>query len=291
MRPLLRLARIQWQIFRHEPLALISAVMVIGFVVVAIFGPAFAPHDPEEMLRSGSGELLYLSPPSSKHWLGTTNVGGDVFSQLLVGARVAVSVGFFAALLVTVVGTLVGLIAGYYRGWVDDLLMRLVDVAYSIPFEPLAIVLLALVSRSFWSVVLAVSLLSWRAPARVIRTQVLTMVERPFVKAARVSGASNWRIMLKYLAPNVLPISFVYVATTFGNAVLAEATVSFLGFGDPDNISWGAIMQLAYSAGAVRTAWWWILPPGICISVLVASIYFLTRAYDEVLNPRLRGQT
>lgn len=284
----MRVLREQWRILRRDSLALGSVIVLLLFLLLALLGSKLAPYGPGDMVRDGSGNLLSLQPPTWSHPLGTTDLGNDVLSQLMVGARVAVTVGFVAALVVTLIGMMVGLLSGYYGGWVDEGLMRIVDIAYSLPFEPVAITILALVSPSYWSIILAVSLLMWRAPARVIRTQVMDLVHQPYVKAARVAGASDLRILLQHIAPNVLTVGFVYVATSFGNAVLAEATVTFLGFGDPTSVSWGSMLQRAYAAGAIRQAWWWVLPPGLCIALLVSGIFFLTRAYDEVVNPRLR---
>ncbi len=272
----------------EDKLALIGAVVLAVLIGVAIFAPALAPYDPLESVLKPDGGLAYLEPPSSAHWLGTNTLGRDLFSQVLVGTRVALMVGFVAAFLVTLVGTTVALLAGYYRGFVDDVLMRLVDVAYSIPLEPLAIVVLSFLEPSIWNIILVVAALAWRAPARVIRAQVLSLVERPFVKAARVSGAGDPRIIFLHIAPNIFAISHVYVAITFGWAVVAETSISFLGFGDPRAISWGQILHQAFLSGAIRLAWWWAVPPGVCIMVTVMSVFFIGRAFESVLNPRLR---
>lgn len=271
-----------------DPLAKTGFIILTCFVVVGIFAPYLSPYDPKQMIDRPDGSLAFLSPPSPRHWLGTTDLGRDVLSQVIMGTRVALIVGFLAALLVTVIGTLIGLLAGYYRGWVDDVLMRLVDLAYSIPFEPFAIVLVGLLEPSIWTIIIAISLLTWRAPARVIRAQVLSVAQRPFVKAARVAGASNFRIIFVHIAPNILPLTFVYMTIEFGIAIVAEASVSFLGFGDPHVESWGKTLQLAFLTGAIRKAWWWAIPPGLCITLIVLSVFFLSRAYEEVINPRLR---
>lgn len=272
----------------EDKLGLAGAVVLAVLIGVAIFAPAIAPYDPLESVIKPGGDLAYLEPPSRAHLLGTDNLGRDLFSQVLVGTRVALIVGFVAAFLVTLVGTTVALLAGYYRGIVDDILMRLVDVAYSIPLEPLAIVVLSFLKPSIWNIIMVVAVLSWRAPARVIRAQVLSLVERPFVKAARVSGASDLRIIFLHIAPNILAIAHVYIAITFGWAVIAETSISFLGFGDPRAISWGQILHQAFLSGAIRLAWWWAVPPGVCIMVTVMSVFFIGRAYELVLNPRLR---
>lgn len=275
---------------REDRLALAGACVLAVLVVVAIAGPWLAPYGPLESTTRADGRLAYLEPPSREHLLGTTNLGRDVLSQVLVGTRVALIVGFLAALLVTLVGTTVALLAGYYRGWVDDALMRLVDVAYAIPLEPLAIVVLSFLKPSIWNIVMVVAVLAWRDPARVIRAQVLSLVERPFVKAARVTGASDARIIFLHIAPNILPLCHAYVAIAFGWAVIAEAGISFLGFGDPQQLSWGQILQQAFLSGAIRRAWWWTVPPGVCIMLTVLSVFFIGRSYEPLLNPRLRAR-
>jgi peptide/nickel transport system permease protein len=278
--------QLRW--LQGDVLAQTGFIILTGFVVVGIFAPYLTPWDPQQMINRPDGSLAFLDPPSARHWLGTTDLGRDVLSQVIMGTRVALIVGFLAALLVTVIGTVIGLVAGYYKGWLDDLLMRLVDLAYSIPFEPFAIVLVGLLEPSIWTVIIAIALLSWRAPARVIRAQVLSVAQRPFVKAARVAGASDFRIIFVHIAPNILPLTFVYMTIEFGIAIVAEASVSFLGFGDPQVESWGKTLHLAFLTGAIRKAWWWAIPPGLCITLIVLSVFFLSRAYEEVINPRLR---
>jgi peptide/nickel transport system permease protein len=282
--------RVALQPLVKDRLALAGAMVLMVLVTIAIVGPWIAPYGPLDSTTGPDGRLAYLEPPSRAHLLGTTNLGRDVLSQVLVGTRVALIVGFLAALLVTVVGTTVALLAGYYRGLVDDVLMRLVDIAYSIPLEPLAIVVLSFLEPSIWNIVMVVAVLAWRDPARVIRAQVLSLVERPFVKAARVAGASDARIIFLHIAPNILPLSHAYVAIAFGWAVIAEAGISFLGFGDPTALSWGQILQQAFLSGAIRRAWWWALPPGVCIMLTVLSVFFIGRAYETLLNPRLRAR-
>ncbi|MBI4491971.1 MAG: ABC transporter permease [Chloroflexi bacterium] len=268
--------------------------MVLGLVVLAVFlvvaaiGPAVAPYDWMQINRTDRGATVGLQPPSDRFWLGTTNMGRDIFSQVLVGTRGALAVGGAAALSVVTIGLLIGLLAGYFRGWVDSVLMRLVDLAYSLPLEPIAIVVLAIVSRSFVTMVLAISLLAWRGPARVIRAQVLSVSQRPYIKAARIAGAGHTRLLFVHILPDVLPLALMYLPVAFGRAVLAEAAISFLGFGAPDLITWGQMLQQGFVAGAARTAWWWILAPGGCISAVVVSVFFVARSFEDSLNPRMR---
>lgn len=231
-----------------------------------------------------------LAAPSSAHWFGTDHLGRDLFSQNVYGSRIALLVGFLGALLVMLIGTNVGLVAGYFRGRTETVLMRTVDVMYGIPFEPFALILVLLFEPSLTIVILAVSLLTWRTVARLIRSQVLTLRERPFVKAARVAGASDLRIIYLHIFPNVMPLVFLELAIIVGVSIIAEATLSFLGLGPPQSISWGGILHNARLSGAWRTAWWWNLPPGFFIITTVLSVFFISRSLELIANPRLRAR-
>jgi peptide/nickel transport system permease protein len=182
----------------------------------------------------------------------------------------------------------VGIVAGYYRGRTEDFLMRVVDILYSIPFEPFAIAILCILGPSLWRLIAIIALILWRSPARVIRAQTLTLAQRPYIKAARASGAGDLRIMLVHITPNILPLTFVYMALSAGWAIIAEASISFLGFGDPQTVSWGNILNSVFVHGQIGNAWWWSFPPGAMIVLLVLSIFLTLRAYEEKFNPRLR---
>jgi peptide/nickel transport system permease protein len=263
-------------------------VIYIVFIFMAIFGPALAPNDPQ-LVMENDGIWLTNQPPSAEFPLGTTNVGRDIFSQLIYGARPALLVGISAAFMVSVVGTIIGLIAGFFGGRTDAILMRLTDIAFGIPFLPFVIVLVAFLGPSIWNIVLAMALLLWCDTARIIRSQVLTVRERTFVQAAKVSGASPWRTIFVYVAPNILSLSFLYGTLAIGWAILTEASVSFLGFGDPSVVSWGFMLQDAYVSQALaRGAYHWFVPPGICIMLAVMGGFFIGRGYEELLFPRLR---
>jgi ABC-type dipeptide/oligopeptide/nickel transport system permease subunit len=231
-----------------------------------------------------------LAPPSARHWFGTDHLGRDLFSQNVYGSRIALLVGFLGALLVVLIGTNVGLFAGYYRGRTDSVLMRIVDVVYGVPFEPFAMILVLLFDPSLTIVIVAVSLLTWRTVARLIRSQVLSLSQRPFVKAARVAGASDLRILYLHIAPNILPLVLLQLAIIVGSSIIAEATLSFLGLGPPKSISWGGILHNARLSGAWRTAWWWNLPPGIFIMLTVLGVFFISRSLEVIANPRLRSR-
>jgi peptide/nickel transport system permease protein len=274
---------------QRDRFALAGLIIYLVFFVVALFAPAVVPYPPLELSYLPDGEVAANLPPSMSHLLGTTNLGRDVFSQLLYGARAALIVGFVAALGVVILGTIVGLFAGYFGGWVDTLLMRAADVAFGIPFLPMAIVLVAFLGPSIWNVVLVMTLLLWRDTGRIIRAQVLSLRERSYVEAARVLGASHLRTMFVHIAPNVLPLSFLYGSLAIGWAILTEASISILGFGEPNVISWGFMLQDAYNSQALaRQAFYWFVPPGVCIMLAVMAGFFISRGYEELLFPRLR---
>jgi len=266
-----------------------TGVLILAiFTAVALAAPLIAPYDPFQIHRLPDNSVAQLLPPSSQFWLGTTYYGRDVLSQLIFGTRVAMIVGIVSAFFITAIGTNVGLFAGYFGGWIDSLLMRITDVVFGIPFLPFAVVLVALLRPSLSNIILTISCLLWRTTARVIRAQVLSLRERPFIKAARVAGASDLRVMYVHILPNVLPMSLLYVSLGIGWAVLAEASLSFLGFGDPSMLSWGEILYQAYLTGSFRSSWWVVVPPGICIALLVASAFMIGREAETIVNPRLR---
>jgi peptide/nickel transport system permease protein len=277
------------RLFR-DPFTIAGAAIYVFFVLVAIFADQIATHDPTQILFRANGRVAGNRPAFEEFVLGTTNLGRDVFSQLVYGTRSALLVGVTAAFFVVAVGTLVGLLAGYFGGWVDSLLMRLADIALAIPILPFCIVLAAFLRPSTWNIVLAVALLLWPNTGRVIRAQVLTVRERAYVEAARVTGASPWRILFVHIAPNILPLSFLYGSVAIGWAILTEAAVSFLGFGDPSRISWGYMLQDAFVSQALsRGSWHWFLPPGVCIVLIVIAGFFISRGAEEILFPRLRA--
>lgn len=273
-----------------DPLAVAGLAIYAVFLLVALFADLLATHDPTEILFTATYDLASDRRPGEDGFiLGTTSLGRDIFSQLVLGSRSALLVGVTAAVVVAGIGTLVGLVAGYFGGIVDIVLMRLADVAFGIPFLPFLIVLAAFLEPSIWNVVLAMALLLWRDTGRVIRSQVLTLRTRAYVEAARVSGSSDLKIVFRHIAPNILPLSFLYGSIAIGWAILTEAAISFLGFGDPETISWGYMLQDAYGSQALSSrAFHWFVPPGVCIILVVVAGFFITRGYEEILFPKLQ---
>jgi len=267
----------------------LAGMIIIGlFLLVALFGHMIAPYDPTQTLRSPDGGLARLQPPSMRHWLGTTAYAKDVLSQLLVGTRVAFIVGISAALVVGFISTLLGLLSGYYGRYVDDIIMRFTDFAMSIPTLPIAIVAVAILGSSLRNIIIVIALLFWRNGARIVRSVVLTEKEKVYVQAARAAGASHTYIMVTHILPNVIPVAFLWMTMSTAFAILAEASLSFLGLGDPNTTSWGQMLNIAFTTGSSRTAWWWVIPPSLCLVLLISSIYVVGRAYEEKTNPKLR---
>src|SRR5882672_3217503 len=263
-------------------------VVVLLFIALAALAPVIAPYGAFEVVYNADHSVVRLSPPTWRTWFGTTSQGMDVFSQILWGARVALLVGLLSALGSVVLGTLIGLVSGYFGGWIDEVLMRMTDVAFGIPFLPFAMVVISIAKPSLGLVILLVVFFLWRTTARVIRAQVLTLKTRPFIWAARAAGAGDLQILFRHITPNVLPLSFLYMAIGVQTGVMLEAALSFLGCGDPNVLSWGIMLNAAFQAGAMRSAWWWVVPPGLALSLFVIAVFMITRAYEERLNPRLR---
>lgn len=258
--------------------------LIAALAGAAILAPWIVPYNPDET----SGEPF--ERPSARHWLGTNDVGQDLLSEMIVGARISLSIGFLAAMIAISIGTLVGVVAGYFGAWIDALLMRLVDVVLVIPFLPLMILLAAYLGPSFWNLILVIGLLVWARPARVIRAQVLSLKSLDYVDAARALGASAGRILRYHVLPGVLSLSLAQFILAASSAILIEASLSFLGLGDPTAKSWGSILYYAQVRSAFLTgAWlWWVLPPGLLITGTVLGFAFTGFAAEEILNPRLR---
>jgi peptide/nickel transport system permease protein len=273
----------------NDPFAVLGLLIYALFVLTAIFADYIAPYDPTEILYTPDYNLAAdLRPGEDGYILGTTSLGRDIFSQIVHGSRSALLIGITAAFMVALIGSIVGLVSGYFRGWVDVILMRLADIAFGIPFLPFVIVLAAFLEPSIWNVVIAMALVLWRDTARVIRSQVLTLRSRGYVDAARVAGSSDLKIILRQIAPNILPLSFLYGSIAIGWAILTEASISFLGFGDPQSISWGYMLQDAFASQALaKQAYYWFVPPGICIILVVSAGFFITRGYENILFPKL----
>ncbi|MEW5936527.1 MAG: ABC transporter permease [Candidatus Thermoplasmatota archaeon] len=227
-------------------------------------------------------------PSGNTYYLGTDSVGHDILTHLIYGSQIAFLVGILSALITVVMGTLIGLISGYYGGLLDTLLMRLTDIVLVIPGLPIILIAIQIWGPSIWTIIILLSVLSWPGIARVIRAQTLSLKERPFIDAARIGGSSDMRIILRHLAPNVLPFTFLYMTLIVAGAIITEAALSFLALGDPKVVSWGQMLSTIQTSGNTLSAWWWLLPPGVSITLLSLGFYLVGRAVDEIVNPRLR---
>jgi peptide/nickel transport system permease protein len=281
-----------WRVFSHNPLGRAGLILLSIFGVMALL--SFLPPLIDPMYHPMTGVdplVLHSEGPTFRHWLGTDFMGRDILSQLLAGTRVAFMVGVSAAFMSIVLGVSVGMVAGYAGGVVDTLLMRLAEIIMVLPTLLVVLMLSALFGKlDIWTIVLLIALFRWPGVSRVIRAQTLSLKGRPFIDAARVAGASHTRIVFRHIMPNVLPLAFLYMTFRVTAAIVIEAALAFLGFGDPGTVSWGMMLQWVWKTGHMFQAPYWLFPPGLCISLITLSFYLLGRAMDEVLDPRLREE-
>lgn len=268
---------------RSQRLALAGAVILGILLVCALAAPWLSPFDPAERATRP------FASPSGQHWLGADDVGHDLLSMLLHGARVSLFVGVVAASVATAIGTLVGVVAGYARGVVGTVLMRVVDVVLSLPVLPLTIVIGVFAGPGLRTQILVISAVLWAGMARELRAQVLTLRERDHIQAERAMGASSIHVLRRHIAPAVVPLVVPQFVLTVKTAILLEASLSFLGLGDISAASWGSMLSMAHARNAFLTdAWmWWVLPPGIAIAVTVLGFALLGNAIEERSRPIL----
>jgi peptide/nickel transport system ATP-binding protein/peptide/nickel transport system permease protein len=262
----------------------VGLVIVVTLILVAILAPFIAPYDPTE--RVGPP----FAPPSAAHPLGTNDIGQDLMSELIFGTRVSLTVGLVAASVALLIGTTIGILAGFYPRRLGSVLMRAVDIVLILPFLPLLIILAAYLGRSLMNTVLVIGILIWAGSARVIRSQVLSLTQRDYVVASRAMGASDLHIIVKHVLPLTLLLAIGEFVQATAGAILLEASLSYLGLGDPLQKSWGAILYWAQVRGAFLTpAWqWWVLPPGLMIMAAALGFALLGFAVEQRVNPRLR---
>ena len=262
----------------------VGIVIFAIFAFIAIFAPYLRTVDPIRFGVPGN----QLLPPGAEFWFGTDRLGRDIWSQTLYGTRVALIVGFTAAATTVSIGTVVGLIAGYFGGKLEELLMRIVDFFLMLPYLPLMIVLAAILGPSIWNIVLVISITYWPYTARVIRSQVLSLKERAFVESSRSVGASDRLLIFGEIMPNVVPLMFAEAVLMVTWAIYAEAVLSFLGLGDPATVSWGWIVNRAFESGVIRKAIWWVIPPITCICLTILAFTFLGTAVSDIMKPGYR---
>ncbi len=268
----------------RNKLAVSGAVILAVLAVIALAAPWIAPHDP---LRINVPDALL--PPCAAHLLGTDQLGRDVFSRLVYGARISLLIGFIAVAIAVGVGTVVGAVAGFYGGWLDAVLMRLVDTLLSIPTIFLLLAVIALIGPSIQLVMVVIGLTSWMGVARLVRAEILSLKEREFVLAARVLGASPLRLITKHLLPNAMAPVLVSATLGVGGAILTESVLSYLGLGvQPPTPSWGNILN--EGRVALGVAWWLTLAPGLCIFVTVLAFNLLGEGIRDHVMRQERHQ-
>jgi peptide/nickel transport system permease protein len=282
-----RAAARTWTDYRRSREGIIGLVALAAFVALALLAPVLA--DPENLEVVNTTQNPQWAPPSEHPPLGTDSYGRPIWDQVVYGSRISLLVGIAATLIAIVIGTVVGVIAGYFGGWTDSALSRLTEWFLVIPFLPLAIVLAAILGPSVRNIILVIGITSWPTTARLIRAQVLTLKQRLYVERSRALGAGGPHVLGKHILPNVTPLILANATLTVPIAILSETALAFLGLGDPSAVSWGQMLEEAFSAGALgREAWWWYLPPGLCVIGVVLAFTLVGRALEEVLDPRLR---
>ncbi|MEW6083882.1 MAG: dipeptide/oligopeptide/nickel ABC transporter permease/ATP-binding protein [Chloroflexota bacterium] len=277
-----------WRTFSKNRIAVVGLLMLIVAILVAIFAPYITPYDPETSAGLTSSDIY--NAPNAQHWLGTDDAGKDVFSSFIYGSRVSLIVGFFAAFISIVIGGVIGIVAGFYGGRIENLLMRFTDLLLVIPDLPLIVVIVALTKPSLLNIIFVIGILGWTTTARIVRSQTLAVKSRKFVLRARAVGAGNWHIVIHHILPLVLPLLVVNAILVISLAILNESTLSFLGLGDPTAISWGQMLNFAFGRGAMSAgAWWALATPGFGIVWVVLALTLLGHGLEQVLNPRLES--
>jgi peptide/nickel transport system permease protein len=278
--------RRNWQLFRAYRSGMVGLAILVLFILVAVLAPLLASPDSIEVTKATGG---VLEAPSREYWLGTDDSGRSVLALVIWGARISLFVGLFATVISMVLGTSIGLMSGFFEGWPARVLYRFTEWFLVIPFLVLAIVLAAVLGRSLLNIVLVIGVTSWPGTALIIRSQTLSIKERPYLERAKVLGAGRWHQMTRHILPNVMPMVFANTTLTVSVAILTETTLSFLGLGDPTRVSWGSMLEDAFDVGAMTTgAWWFIIPPGLCVVAVVLSFNLVGQALEEIFNPRLR---
>jgi peptide/nickel transport system permease protein len=272
---------IYWKRFRGNRFAVAGGIVVLVLFVISFLAPYITPYNPTTI-----DAYHVLLPPSAEHWMGTDELGRDVFTRVVYGARISLLVGFVAVGIYIVIGTLIGLVSGFYGSWIDSALMRFVDIMLCFPTFFLILAVIAMIGPSIWLIMIVIGVTNWMGVARLVRAEVLSIRERDFVLAARAIGASDLRIIFRHIMPNAM--GPVLVAATLGvaGAILTESALSFLGIGvQPPTPSWGNI--LTSGKDYIEFAWWLSLYPGLAILVTVLAYNLLGEGIRDAIDPRL----
>jgi peptide/nickel transport system permease protein len=267
-------------------MGLAGALMLVMAIFTAVFAPWIAPYDPKATLKVSIDDIY--AAPGPTHLFGTDDAGRDVLSNFIYGARISLIVGFFASFISVFIGGSIGIVAGFFGGQVENLLMRFTDIMLVIPDLPLAVVLVALTKPSLLNIIFVIGILGWTGTARLVRSQTLSVKERKFVLRARAIGSGNLHIIRQHIFPLVLPLMVANTVLVISLAILEESTLSFLGLSDPTNLSWGQMLNFAFTRGGLSSgAWWALAAPGLGIVWVVLGCTLLGHGLEQILNPRL----
>ena len=266
----------------RNPVLVLSSIMILLVVLSAVLAPLITPYDPSEM-----NSKVRLSPPSVEHWFGTDQFGRDVFTRVIYGSRLSLQVAITAVFTAVVIGGIIGILSGYYGGWLDAITIRIMDVLVAFPSLLLALFLVAILGPDIKNLILAISLTRIPYFARLTRAEVASLERRPFVEAGRMVGATNFRIMIFHLLPNVFPLILVFATMDIATAVIAESSLSYLGLGaQPPTPSWGRMLTEA--RGFLGRAAWLSIYPGIFLMVTIISFNLLGDSLRDIVDPKLR---
>jgi len=270
-----------WGRYRKKKAAVFGMGITVFFFTIAVFAPLLAPFGLLDLSKA-------FQSPSSVHLLGTDSLGLDVLSCVIYGARASLMVGLFAVMTSTIIGLTIGSIAGFYGKRIDDLLMRVTEMFQILPRFFLAIIFVAFFGPSIWNIIFVIGILTWPATARLLRAEFLALTRREFVEAARAIGMSDIKLIVKEILPNAIPPVIVNASLEIASAILLEASLSFLGLGDPDVMSWG--MMLHNSQEYFNRAWWMAAFPGFALFLTALGLTLVGDGLNDALNPRLRGR-
>ncbi|MGW4442714.1 ABC transporter permease [Streptomyces sp. NPDC004682] len=274
-----------WRQYRTHRAGVLGLAALVLFALIALTAPLTVGADVARVTDAPGNPL---EAPSGHFPLGTDRFGRNLLGLVIWGARVSLLVGLLAAVLSVAIGAVVGIVAGHFRGAWATVLMRITDWFLVMPTLVLAIALATVMSRSLGTVILAIGVTTWPTTARLVRAQTLAVESRPYIERARALGGGHWHVMTRHVLPNVMPLVLAQTTLMVSSSILAEATLAFLGLGDPSVVSWGGLLQDAREAGAVSAGdWWYLVPPGIAIALVALAFTLCGRAVESVLNPRL----
>ncbi|MCX4577868.1 MULTISPECIES: ABC transporter permease [unclassified Streptomyces] len=274
-----------WRQYRTHRAGVLGLAALTLFALIALTAPLTVGSHVQSVTDAPGRPM---ESPSARFPLGTDQFGRNLLGLVVWGARVSLLVGLLAAVLSVAIGALIGITAGHFRGWYATVLMRITDWFLVMPTLVLAIALATVMTRSLGTIILAIGVTTWPTTARLVRAQTLAVESRPYIERAKALGGGHWHIMSRHVLPNVMPLVLAQTTLIISSAILAEATLAFLGLGDPTIVSWGGLLQDAREAGAVSAGkWWYLVPPGIAIAVVALAFTLCGRAVESVLNPKL----